>query len=221
MGDSSGEIGGVINTGDAFAAGAVHRLDDDGPVKVVDILQSIVALAVATCIGHVEAVVGKELAEPGFVLQDTGGLVAALERQAHLLGRIGCCHDAGIDSKRHDAVNLQLLGQREHGVLVDDAHVVVLIAVPVGDIVRQVIYRNDVDAMTMRSLDDRQQVAQTAQEHQFLLSFDHRCHLLMMISRMRVRSSSVSWWCMGRQMTVSAMRVALGRFSRAALGSPR
>ena len=171
VGDGGGEVGGVVDAGDAFAAGAVHGLDDDGPVEVVNVLEGIVGLAVTAGVGHVEAVVGQKLAETRLVLQDAGGLIAALEREAHFLGSIGGCHDTWIHGKGHDAVNLQFLGQLEHGLLVDNAYVVVLIAVLVGDVAGQVVHGNHMDAVAVGCLDDGQQVAQPAQEHEFLFGF--------------------------------------------------
>ena len=99
------------------------------------------------------------MAEARLVLQDTGRLIAALERKAHLLGDVCGTDHAGVNCKRHDAVNLQLACQGKHGFLVDDAHVVILVAVAVGDVVGQVVDRDDVDAMAVGRLNHRQQVA--------------------------------------------------------------
>ena len=63
MGDGGGEVSGIVDTGDALAAGAVHGFDDDGPIEVINILEGIVGFAITAGVGHIKTVFSKELAE--------------------------------------------------------------------------------------------------------------------------------------------------------------
>ncbi len=215
--DGSFQVGLVRDLRDALAACGIHGLHDDGPVEEVNVLQGVLNVRVALRLRAVESVFGKELAEKRLVLQNAGGIVAALERQPHLLGHVGGgCH-AGVHCMRKNTVDFKFASGLKDCILIDNADVAELIRILVRDVIRQVVRRNHVDAQFVGFFNHGEQVPKPAQEHQLLLFHNY----FLMQSKTLLISSPLNPACIGKQITSFAMRVATGRLALFADGNPR
>ena len=102
-------------------------------------------------------------------------------------------------------------------LFVNDAYIDIFIRIFMSDVIWEVIACYNVISKLVRGVNYWQKISQAAQKHQFLLS-----HIQCFITSIVLStSSSVSRWCMGRQMTCSAILCATGRFSGLAESSPR
>lgn len=128
----------------AFAAGGVGGLYYQRESESLDVFTGFFAGFITAGEGDVEVVVGKELAEEVFVLQNADALVTAGEGESHLFGYIGGGDYAGVYGEGHDAVDVQTPGEIQDFVLFNYAEVVVFVGVFVGYVAGDVVDGDDV-----------------------------------------------------------------------------
>ena len=110
---------------------------------------------IRTCLRNIKAVVGEKLAEAVFVLKNAYRLIRSECRKTHFLLYVGGCDNAGVNAKRHDAVNLMLTSYSKNCFLVDNAYIDVFIGVSVRYIVGNIIASDDIVTETMCRLNYR------------------------------------------------------------------
>ena len=156
-----------VYAADALAARTVHGLDHLRPGQAVLLFQGRFHGIIAADPGDPKAVLAQKAAKACLVLQDADGFIGADIRQAQLFGHIGGRHYARVAGKGHDAVHAEVPGQPFCRLKVGDADVVILVRIAVGDVVRQIVAGDRIQAKFLCLADDRQQIPGPAQQEQF------------------------------------------------------
>ena len=199
----------VIYTGATFWTGRVRWLYYKGISKLRSCVPSFLFAGKAKCPWNIEIMLFQECSKSILVLQNFNRLERTKRGKIHLVLYIGCRNDSRVTCKRHYAVNLKFTSSSKYCFFVDDAHIAILIAVFVGNVIRKIICCYHVITLLMSCFYHWQKVSKSAKEHKFFL-----CHNYFVIQLIiRSISSSLSVWCIGKHNTLSAILWALGRFS--------